>query len=84
MKPTELDNYIKQYQQLFDRYCKESVNLEKVLIPLLQKKFPKTLTNKEKALDWITDLTNRPKKEVFKILTNLENSITRIDNVFKD
>lgn len=84
MKPTELDNYIKQYQQLFDRYCKESVNLEKVLIPLLQKKFPKTLTNKEKALDWITDLTNRPKKEVFKTLTNLENSITKIDNVFKD
>jgi hypothetical protein len=84
MKTTKLDNYIKQYQQLFDKYCKESKAFEKVLIPLLQEKFPKTLTNKEKALNWITDLTNRPKKEVFKILTNLENSITRIDNVFKD
>jgi hypothetical protein len=84
MKTTKLDNYIKQYQQLFDKYCEESVILEEVMIPLLQEKFPKTLTNKEKALDWITDFTNRPKKEVFKILTNLENNITRIDNAFKN
>jgi hypothetical protein len=72
MKTTELDSYIKQYQQLYKKYCKESEALEEILIPLLQKKFPKALANKEIAEGWIADLSWRNKKDLFEALETVE------------
>lgn len=79
MKTSELNDYIKQYRELYKRYSKESEALEKILIPVFQEKFPKVCKNEETAAGWICDLGWRNKKEIFQILTNLESS-----NVFKD